>query len=970
MKKIIIILFSLSFVFISPASANIIFECVYEVIEGKLKETAGIDFKTSKYLPNLIKNTALGKPEATVNKIMKDYTAQARIKSAEKDYNPNSIVKDTGLALLGKIIPAAAGPITVLKAASDAAHAYTRGMLDFYKNKHMANFKTMVLDPSQTRAQLRTNYNNFIKNYVNKGESGTSVLYSERKDLEDQFYTAYLQAIGPIAKMERAEKLKQLAIQAAVKELKELHNKTNWKVSYAAFYLRRAEIKDNKANILKYLNDKNFKKKVHDKIKKKNQKAETRKKTAQAQGQKLAIPVIPPSSAKLENMGELLEMRTAAILTSVIIDNYSPYFKSYLKWALEYENSSISKKIFNDATSNINATVADLNKTCFNKPKAQCSKGYKKYFRQVENLQKTLRQKKYTMRKNLGKLKNISAKAPSAIYSDIRQNYETRYKKLHSNYGMALINCKTMPAGNMEVVSKKLKDCQNAVGGFPAVLSNLKSNVKTLEQGIDNYDDAFNNAYANYNDYYTKNSIFLNMTPYNFRTEFSEIPSSEALLSPKGYIASLPQEKKIKDMETRFKKFQVKMTVFIKELPLNKSFVKDTEPLLKTIKTIYEYTSPKEGFVHLNKDNFFNDYYNKNFKNIMELLSGSMPLLSGEIFINPETPAIILIQGKKLETKKYLITIAEHKKLLASLKKTIEKMTLLTLEKRLEKGEELIKKETTLYSAIEIKSPYVHSLNYKFKALKKFLSNLKYLTKKIPYKKILSGKNISFSKETLNEMKNDYAARIKRAEEKEREILAICKKFQKVDISNDKKDWDKAEYFIRKKRWVHSPFVLNAYKQALKDFDSKRAEEEIMRRRKKTEQREQTESSIVKKLYENFKAAYQSKSVTRLNRLISNSWQTPDGTTIDDLMENLRNNFRLYNEINCSITNLKIEPSEGAINYSRYLVTYTITIKSKIYRRNINHEEKSSVSEIVRVDRSKGTAQIESTTSGNYWYIK
>ena len=89
---------------------------------------------------------------------------------------------------------------------------------------------------------------------------------------------------------------------------------------------------------------------------------------------------------------------------------------------------------------------------------------------------------------------------------------------------------------------------------------------------------------------------------------------------------------------------------------------------------------------------------------------------------------------------------------------------------------------------------------------------------------------------------------------------------------------------------------------------------------------------------------------------------------IEDLRRNLSNNFRLYNEINCKISNLKITPyARGALG-ARYRVDYDIEITSKIYARRIRHTEKSSVSEIVEVENGK--AKIVSTMNGSYWYVK
>ena len=104
--------------------------------------------------------------------------------------------------------------------------------------------------------------------------------------------------------------------------------------------------------------------------------------------------------------------------------------------------------------------------------------------------------------------------------------------------------------------------------------------------------------------------------------------------------------------------------------------------------------------------------------------------------------------------------------------------------------------------------------------------------------------------------------------------------------------------------------------------------------------------------------------------MISDEWSTPDGTTLEDLQDNLRNTFRLYNQITYNISNMQIAFRGETPLDATFSVSYTVTIISRIYKRNLKHEEKSNVNELVRIDREKGKVQIQSTNSGSYWYVK
>ena len=50
-------------------------------------------------------------------------------------------------------------------------------------------------------------------------------------------------------------------------------------------------------------------------------------------------------------------------------------------------------------------------------------------------------------------------------------------------------------------------------------------------------------------------------------------------------------------------------------------------------------------------------------------------------------------------------------------------------------------------------------------------------------------------------------------------------------------------------------------------------------------------------------------------------------------------------------------------------MSYDVIITSKIYRRNLTHEEKSSVNEQVSLD-ALGKGKIYKTMGGRFWYVQ
>jgi ketosteroid isomerase-like protein len=122
--------------------------------------------------------------------------------------------------------------------------------------------------------------------------------------------------------------------------------------------------------------------------------------------------------------------------------------------------------------------------------------------------------------------------------------------------------------------------------------------------------------------------------------------------------------------------------------------------------------------------------------------------------------------------------------------------------------------------------------------------------------------------------------------------------------------------------------------------------------------------AAVRKMYEDFEKAYEARSAGRVMSFISEDWTAGDGTAAADLNEQFSRIFRLFDEINVEITNLQVSGEGGG----RYTASYNMKIRSRIYSKNIKHEESSSVYEHVAV--AGGTAKITKTEAGGYWEVK
>jgi hypothetical protein len=121
----------------------------------------------------------------------------------------------------------------------------------------------------------------------------------------------------------------------------------------------------------------------------------------------------------------------------------------------------------------------------------------------------------------------------------------------------------------------------------------------------------------------------------------------------------------------------------------------------------------------------------------------------------------------------------------------------------------------------------------------------------------------------------------------------------------------------------------------------------------------------IRAFYDKFKQEYESRNDSRIVSMISDNWQAGDGSTLADLQVNLRRTFRVFDEIRYNIQNLSVTPGQDG----RYNVSYDVTITSKIYKRNLKHEEKSSIHEEVTIDRF-GKTKISKTLGGKFWTVQ
>ncbi len=153
------------------------------------------------------------------------------------------------------------------------------------------------------------------------------------------------------------------------------------------------------------------------------------------------------------------------------------------------------------------------------------------------------------------------------------------------------------------------------------------------------------------------------------------------------------------------------------------------------------------------------------------------------------------------------------------------------------------------------------------------------------------------------------------------------------------------------------------------DFWSSGAGKEIYEARRLTELADAQNKrdpglAAVRKMYDGFREAYEARNAAKVMSYIADDWSAGDGTTTSDLNEQFARIFRIYDEIGVEIAGLQVVGDGNG----RYTASYNMTIRSKIYKKNIKREESSSVYEHVEV--AGNAAKIKKTEAGGYWSVK
>lgn len=832
-----------------PAQANMLKDAILEVLQERLEKTIDKDFKDSEYWQNLLENVANGTPEVVVQQIM-------------DDYDMNSFAKDTGMKLLERLVPEAAGPIGLLLVANEAVYEYTNYMLDFYKDQRMKDFADAVLKPSKTRRELRANYNTFVNEYVNMGMSDTNVLPTERKAMEAKFEQVFLQAFAKMAKAERAMEARQSAKKLAVRKFKIMRAEVKAQVEGATAYLQAAALQPTAPNIKRFLQNSSNNDFAHsvrraaaeaaktEEQKKKEKPAPDVKpeqdpkgkppapkpgSTPQAEPVKVAVPAQPGGgpiglSLNLRKTGDSPE-------TPRTLD-YSPYFSAYKDAADKLVAGDLPGTVFEEAASNIWTGAQRAYSGCIAASSVntgqtnECVQAHKRFSENIGQIRRNINDMADRLKSELDAYPaRLRAHPPASeklkeLTTSIAPDAEIVEKSNACSFGIEGLTA--------EEAGKKIEGCKTFIGFLATFINSAEAKAQEFQDYAKAYDDKISADYAAYSDRYAANYTLaafagLTLDTAILKTLLDESAAAQNSLADsrsalgEGYAARL---------RTRLSSLISFNREAESQLALSQAFLAaQTAPAAEVEKAAV--IQRKSGGPLDLRSFSLRSYYDESFRDLFqELFSGVFALLTAKGYDPSENMSY---KGSPLlvwEASKYPFykSAAGHEAALKDFDDRIAALKEFELERRRDVLARGIKAAETSFSAIKTPTTDARALYRAFQGAAPARDSLAGALSVSEFGRLFYGGEFSLSSKLMDEVRAEYAKRVEEIKAKERNMVAIFTKYRTAPPQDGKGNYHKdlmdARTDMNCKRWECSPAVWEAYK-AMGDALEKRSADEF-----------------------------------------------------------------------------------------------------------------------------------------------
>ena len=377
--------------FASASFAGVAEDALKDVLQDKVEGSVG-QLYSSQFWGDLVKDMIDGNPEETVYRFLSDYEA-------------GSLARDVSLDALFKLVPGAKGPLDVFMLASEAAHSYTRGMLDFYQDQYLQGYSDSVLRPSSSPDDLKRRQKEYARDIEDVGGIYANVLPTEREELKRKFAHAYTVRMRELEAAANAAKAKRRAAQSVAGELQTTKNEAKSRIDTAVFYLKAARGEFSKSEVLRYLNDKSFAANVQESAATNVQAAvstarENEKAASDAKKRGEAPPPAKPvPPLKINPSGTPLERAAAMEMASASSGerntDFSKLWKSYGELTDAMAMSRMDASAFWQAAAMVSSAAQDQLSKCREKSandgeRAACRSGHEAYAKKTAEMQSLL----------------------------------------------------------------------------------------------------------------------------------------------------------------------------------------------------------------------------------------------------------------------------------------------------------------------------------------------------------------------------------------------------------------------------------------------------------------------------------------------------------------------------------------------------------------------------------------------------
>lgn len=911
-------------------------EVIFETLKGKLPSASD-----PKVYGQIAYDISMGKSTRIVDQFFEGLKPES-IKNDIKQSSMFFIFKQIA-PIVGVYAETALGVYSIVE-------TYVNDWQDWAAQNRLTEFKEDVLSKTTIKE-----LDNAWDKYVNGDFGGLGVEDRMRgltgpnaKQLMGKMKEGYEMRRKEIEAQERRKSLYTKMLYAKIaleKELDDIKTQAEKQTKEITLMMKNKKIPLTKENFIKYLNDKN----LYAQLKRDYEKElETKVKN----GEKIST-----GDERTDAIISVVAIQKQSNSNSFTVPDYSPLIREFGLNADRLltnninasEYISMKNLIYNSASSlasscNTSSSEPEEKKAMYKK----CQEAYSKFSSETNQIEQNLNQygeklksdlnalimKEYGIKMEWGsvkdelyeKLKNeffstsqgkLLDKYNMTMYSiEIKNNYEEDYDMWVD------VSWETKKDPDIKQMEKFRDSILSIAAAYETLTAVAEDKLKIYKSKLDEIDKVYNDNLSKYEKLYSKNLFlaqYFDIKKYDFKPQSELISQMYKRISEScgDFSTNFLSESCINKWKKYSKTAREIGEKWNREIDNNNRFIAQFTPVLNEIKEKFK-VKIKNAVADGNKQNFEKFYINA--KPRIDMASCALESLE-------EYRGNFPYKDKAISGKCFM-TLSEHKKALSELEKIAADYAV----------EDFYSRRDYIYA--KIAEMYKAKNDIPLKIVSKEANQIITDANRISYEFSDFSK---LSRENFNTLISSYRTAVSRIEEIENNLKSYA--CHSSTVEENKKSIESYPWIISKEieKYCLTPSLWNTSFNNNYNYSDN--------------------ESLVKKLYDDMKQAYESRSVSRVLSLIDPNWSSPDGDGVSDLQEHLNSIFRMFNEIKFNISSLNIIYQDGI-----YSVTYNLEMISKIYSKNINRIENSSVTEKVKIENGK--AKIIKTENGNYWLVK